>query len=276
MHQRPIVYLVQKIQISTVGTRMARNEIRLKYHYHTCPFRLQADYFLQVYGLLYSRIVGLNRYTIFLGRTCFGCLMSPWARLVTGCIVPSIMTIVGNCVSLRWIIAIRSSVNEQSRASRRRTDETRRVVIIITIECLLAIINSWFIDTILSIKYCGRSVAIGDDCPHFLRRAQAFLALSDLLNSMSNIVLYCFAGRRFRQELERMIEAWINAVRKRLPCYCHIEWKGSNRQARTFDDQQPIPYADSSSKPSKTALCPPDERHQYMQLKAMTYPTTLL
>jgi hypothetical protein len=68
MHQRPIVYLIHKIQLSTTGQRMARNELRLKYHYHTCPFRFKPDFFLKIYNLLYSRILGFNRYTIILGR----------------------------------------------------------------------------------------------------------------------------------------------------------------------------------------------------------------
>jgi hypothetical protein len=68
MHQRPIVYLIQKIQLSTLGSKMARNELRLKYHYHTCLFRLHPDLFLRLYDLLYSRILGFNRYTIILGN----------------------------------------------------------------------------------------------------------------------------------------------------------------------------------------------------------------
>ncbi len=68
MHQRPIVYLIHKIQLATIGQKMARNELRLKYHYHACPFRLQADFFLRIYNLLYSRILGFNRYTFILGK----------------------------------------------------------------------------------------------------------------------------------------------------------------------------------------------------------------
>ncbi len=71
MHQRSIVYLIHEIQLSTTGRKMARNELRLKYHYHTCLIRLQPDFFLQTYDLLYSRILGLNRYTIILGKKKF-------------------------------------------------------------------------------------------------------------------------------------------------------------------------------------------------------------
>jgi len=48
---------------------MARNELRLKYHYHTCLIRFQPDFFLRIYDLLYSRIIGFHRYTIILGKT---------------------------------------------------------------------------------------------------------------------------------------------------------------------------------------------------------------
>lgn len=68
MHQRSIVYLIHKIQLSQTGVRMARNELRLKYHYHTCLIRLQPDLFLRIYDLLYSRILGFHRYTIILGK----------------------------------------------------------------------------------------------------------------------------------------------------------------------------------------------------------------
>jgi hypothetical protein len=193
--------------------------------------------------------------------------------LVIGSIIPSVITIFSNAISLRCIIAIRSSVVEQTRASCRRTDETRRVIIIITTECLLAIINSWFIDIILIINYCGRSVAIGDDCPDFLRRSQTLLALCDLFNSMSNIILYCFAGKRFRHELNRMLKAWIHAIGKRIPCYCHFEWRKGNNLARKYGDEQDMAQSESTSKQTKP---PNEQKHDYVKLRVITYPTTVL
>ena len=68
MHQRSIVSLIHKIELSTLGIKMARNELRLKYHYHTCPIRFQGDFFLDIYNLLYSRQLAFNRYTIILGK----------------------------------------------------------------------------------------------------------------------------------------------------------------------------------------------------------------
>ncbi|CAF1100811.1 unnamed protein product [Adineta steineri] len=260
-HQRPIVDLIHKVQSCTIGKKMGRNELRLKYHYHTCPFRMQPDFFLKIYDLLYSRSFGFNRYSII---------------LVFGSIIPSIAAVIANAISLRYIIAIRTSVIEQTRASRRRTDETRRVIIIITIECLLAIISSWFVDIILSINYCSRSVAIGDDCPDFLRRSQTLQALCDLLNSMSNIILYCYAGRRFRHELRRMLQAWVLAIRKRTPCYCRIEWRKPVANVKTYGDEQYNAQSDSSTKPSKILKYPIEQKHDYIKLRVATYPTTVL
>jgi len=280
MHERPIVYLIHKVQLSTIGQKIGRNELRLKYHYHTCPIRLKPDFFLQIYNLLYARVIGFNRYTLILGKNFFNQYLNFTFFLknflVVGSIIPSIVTIFSNAMSLRCIIVIRNSINEQTRASRRRTDETRRVIIIITTECLLAIISSWFVDTILSIKYCKLSVAIGDDCPYFLRRSQTLLALCDLLNSMSNIILYCFAGRRFRQELTRMLKAWIHAMRKRIPCYCRIEWRKSRDFIRNYDYEQEIVQSESSSKPSKTFKPPNEPKHEHIKLRVVTYPTTVL
>lgn len=192
-----------------------------------------------------------------------------------GSIIPSIMTILGNAISLRWIITIRRSVNEQSRLSQRRTEDTRRVVFIITIECLLAIISSWFIDIILSIKYCGSLLAVGDDCPNFLIHSNFLIGVSDLVNSVSNIILYSFSGRRFRHELKRMFDSWIHTIKKRIPCYCRIEWKQSVQLARRYDDENEVPPSDSSSKQSKTLKNPSKKETQYIKLRVITYPTSV-
>ena len=186
------------------------------------------------------------------------------------------MTIVANALSLRYIITIRTSVKEQSRATRRRTDETRRVIIIITAECLLAVINSWFVDIILSIKYCRWSVAIGDDCPYFLRRYQALLVLCDLFNSMSNILLYCYAGRRFRHELKRMLILWMHTIRKRWPCYFRIGWKRPSHLSETYNHVRYTVQSESSSKPSKIIKRISEPKQEHIKLRVLTFPTSVL
>jgi hypothetical protein len=191
-----------------------------------------------------------------------------------GSIIPSIITIFGNAISLRWILMIRNSINEQSVAFR-RTDETRRVIIIITIECLLTVINSWFVDIILSFKYCGRSVAIGDDCPDHLRRYHPLLAFFDLFNSMSNIVLYCFAARRFRHELERMLRIWIITIKKRLPYDCHFEWKNPKEIRQKSEDEAFMTPSETSTQPSKTSKRRNKIKYEYIILQPVTSPTSL-
>ncbi len=119
-------------------------------------------------------------------------------------------------------------------------------------------------------------MAIGDDCPHFLHRYQTFLVLCDLFNSMSNIILYCFAGRRFRHELKRMLKAWFHALRKRIPCYCRIECRKTNQFEINYDDEQYIAQSESSTKPSKIINYLHEQKHEYVKLKVMTYPTTVL
>ena len=180
--------------------------------------------------------------------------------LVIGSIIPSILTILSNAISLRWILNIRNSVNKQS-AVFHRTDETRRVILIITIECLLSVINSWLVDIILSISFCHRSVAIGDDCPDFLRRYHPFLAFFDLLNSMSNIFLYCYAAKRFRHELERMLKDWIHPIQKYLPCCCQQQ---RSKVRRKNYEEEPNTLQSKSSKQR------PSEKYEYIKLKLVS------
>ncbi|CAF3986743.1 unnamed protein product [Rotaria magnacalcarata] len=248
-HERPIVGLIHKIQLSTIGVGVARNEIRLKYHYHTCQFRNESNFFLLIYNLLYPRKIGFNRYI---------------SILAMGSIIPSIITVLTNAISFRWIIAIRSSLNEQSRLSQRRTEDTRRVITIITIECILAVINSWLIDIILSIKYCGFSLAIGDDCPSFLSRFHRLLVFNGLLNSMSNIILCSCTSRRFRQELKH-VKYVDRCNKKHLPCYCYIAWKTSFQSMRRYDDENCMAQSDSSSKRSKTPKSGSKQQHHYIR-----------
>jgi hypothetical protein len=185
-----------------------------------------------------------------------------------------VITISSNAISLRSIIITRNSINAASSVSRRRVEETRRVVVIITIECLLAIISSWLVDIILSIKHCGRSVVIGDDCPYFLRRSQIFLAFSDLINSMSNILLYCYAGRRFRHEFELMIQACLNAAREHLLCCCRLEWQRFS-QSRRSETERCMIQSSLSTKPTKMPLGQFKLKQEYIALKLRQEPTNI-
>ena len=90
---------------------------------------------------------------------------------------------------------------------RRRTDDTRRILLVITVECLFAIFNSWFSDIILSLIYCQKNLSAGDNCPAYLRQNYDLLVMFDLFNSISNIILHCLCGKRFRNELEQMLKS---------------------------------------------------------------------
>jgi hypothetical protein len=68
-HQKPIVNLIQKIIYYKTGHRIARNEIRRKYHFHDCVFQQEPDFFNQHYDFMYSRILGLNRHTLLLCKS---------------------------------------------------------------------------------------------------------------------------------------------------------------------------------------------------------------
>ena len=195
--------------------------------------------------------------------------------IVVGSILPSVTTIFSNALSLRWILNIRGAIEERSSASRNRTDETRRVIIIVTTECLLAILNSWLIDIILSMKYCHRSVAIGDDCPHFLRRHHQLLVVFDLLNSMSNILLYCFAGKRFRRELQRMLKAGLLLRTKRPAQQLSSRWK-HQRTARTVsEDEEIFITLKISTKFTNSTSTQMQRIYECIRLRPITPPTAL-
>jgi hypothetical protein len=137
------------------------------------------------------------------------------------------------------------------------------------------VINSWLVDIILSIKYCHRSVAIGDDCPNFLRRYHPLLAFFDLFNSMSNILLYCFATRRFRHELERMIKSWINTIKKCLPCYSHCIWKNPEKLENKLESERFSIPSEASSQRFKTLKRRNTTKYHYIELIIVSSPDKL-
>ena len=173
------------------------------------------------------------------------------------------------------ILRVRTSIHQRSSLSKKRIDETRRVILIITIECLFAVCNSWLIDLILSMKYCRRSIAISDDCPDFLLRFHQYLILFDLFNSMSNLLLHCIAGRRFRYECHHLIGLCYNRGRNNSAGPLFIHLKLSKRQQINSDDEQGC--AQSSSLMGQSTL---SKRHvnrfyEYIKLRPVTIPTSV-
>ena len=150
------------------------------------------------------------------------------------------------------------------------------MILIITTECLFAVINSWFVDIILSIKYCGRSVAIGDDCPSFLRRYHPLLVFFDLLNSMSNIILYCFAAKRFRHELERMFQMSMKSMKKCFPSGWICMRKSSNEMKNSIDGDRISHPSDNSFRRFLTFKRAKKTKYDYIELEIVTVPESLL
>ena len=155
---------------------------------------------------------------------------------VLGSILPSLITIVSNVTSLFRVRELNRVTSMYILPCRRRTDDTRRILLVITVECLFAIVNSWFSDIILSLIYCKRNISAGDDCPKYLQQNYDLLMLFDMFNSISNIVLHCICGRRFRNELRRMFQSLINVVkhfcRNIWCCYCQIRCHNSQHSER--------------------------------------------
>jgi hypothetical protein len=67
-HQRSIVHLIQTIVFNQTAVRVTRNEIRRQFHFHECLFPQQAPFFHRHYNFMYSRVLGVNRYTLILGK----------------------------------------------------------------------------------------------------------------------------------------------------------------------------------------------------------------
>ncbi|CAF3508538.1 unnamed protein product [Adineta steineri] len=211
-HQKPIVNLIQKIIFSKTGDTMTRNEIRRKYHFHECLFPQEPNFFDRYYNFMYSRLFSFNRYTLL---------------LIFGSIIPSLITILSNMISLYSVQKLNRLTSVYILPCRRRTDDTRRILLVITVECFFAILNTWFGDIILSLIFCKRKLSAGDDCPSYLSKIYDLLVMFDLINSLSNIILHCLCGRSFRNELRLMLLGWFYRVKRLFRdiwcCYFQID-----------------------------------------------------
>jgi hypothetical protein len=70
-HKKVVVNLIQKIIFYQTGDRITRNEIRRKYHFHECLFPQETNFFHRYYSFMFSRILGLNRHTLLLGKNIY-------------------------------------------------------------------------------------------------------------------------------------------------------------------------------------------------------------
>lgn len=144
------------------------------------------------------------------------------------------MTIVSNIISVFRVHQLNRFTSTYILPCRRRTDDTRRILIIITVECLFAIVNSWFSDIVLSLIYCKRKLSASDDCPDYLKQNYDLLVSFDLFNSISNVILHCLCSRCFRHELQRIFRSLLSKFQEVFDriwcCYCHIQYQTSAEQ----------------------------------------------
>jgi len=92
---------------------------------------------------------------------------------------------------------------------------------------------------------------------------------------MSNIILYCFAARRFRHELERMIKVWINTIRKHLPCYSTCLCKTSKEITNQSEDERFSAPSKTSSRRFNTFKRRNKTKYDYIELRIVTSRDTL-
>jgi hypothetical protein len=92
---------------------------------------------------------------------------------------------------------------------------------------------------------------------------------------MSNIILYCFAARRFRHELEHMIKVWINTIKKRLPCYSSFIWKNSKQIRNQSNDENSSSPSKLSFRRFKTFRRRKKEDYDYIEFKLVSSPSIL-
>ncbi|CAF1046159.1 unnamed protein product [Rotaria sp. Silwood1] len=249
-HKKSIVNLIQKILLNQTGQRITRNEIRRKFHFHECLFPQEPNFFHRYYNFMYRRSFGFNRHTLL---------------LVIGSVLPSFITIISNILSVYRVRELRRSTSNYILPCRRRTDDTRRVLLVITIECLFAIINSWFSDILLSLVYCKRNLLADDDCPNFLKQNINLLIMFDMFNSLSNIILHCLCGKHFRNELYLMFQSCGRIIKRlfRAICCCYIRIR-----CQSYSQEQYVWYnasitGNNSSNSSQKSISP---SHLYLKI----------
>jgi hypothetical protein len=153
---------------------------------------------------------------------------------VFGSVLPSLITIISNIISLYRVRQLNRLTSHYILPCRRRTDDTRRVLLVITVECLFAIINSWFSDILISFVSCKGTLLADDDCPMYLRQNYDLLVMFDMLNSISNIILHCLCGKHFRNELRRIFQSSYQLIKRILTetycCYFKIRCQKYNQE----------------------------------------------
>jgi hypothetical protein len=132
-------------------------------------------------------------------------------------------------------------------------------------------VNSWFSDIVLSLVYCKRNLSAGDDCPDYLRKNYDLLVMFDMFNSISNIILHCVCGRRFRNELRRMLRTFVkflkNLFHQMWCCYFRIDCNKLRREEPSVTYDTPVLRNESSN--SSTTV---NHNHLYLQIQTTQRP----
>lgn len=145
--------------------------------------------------------------------------------LVLGSILPSLITIISNGLIVCRIRQLNHLTSNYIVACRRRTDDTRRVLIVISVECVFAIVNSWFSDMLISLIHCQGKLIADDDCPKYLKANYNLLIMFDMFNSVSNIALHYLCEKHFRSELRRMMECFYQGFKRFFSHLCCFSCK---------------------------------------------------
>ena len=155
------------------------------------------------------------------GYTYSTFIISPFFTFIVACgiFLPSLITIISNLTSLCRIRTFSRDVVEQTLSSRRRADDSRRVLLVITVECILSITNSSLSDIVLSLFHCKKPFA-DDDCSGYLEKNFDLLLMFDLFNSTSNLILHCLCGKEFRRELGSIFEPCFRRLKVALNRTC--------------------------------------------------------
>jgi hypothetical protein len=154
---------------------------------------------------------------------------------VFGSVLPSLITIISNILSVYRLRQLNRLTSNYILPCRRRTDDTRRILLVITVECLFAIVKSWFADILISVIYCKGTLLADDDCPKYLKKSYELLVMFDMFNSISNIILHCLCGKHFRNELYRIFQSCYRLIQLLLTdiycCYFKLHCQKPNQES---------------------------------------------
>ena len=173
------------------------------------------------------------------------------------------ITIISNGLTVCRIQQLNRLTSNYIIACRRRTDDTRRVLVIISVECIFAIVNSWFSDMLISLIYCQGKLLADDDCPKYLKANYSLLVMFDMFNSVSNIALHYLCEKHFRHELRRIFQYWQRRFKQFYNNICCCSFK---LRCPKNNDQSYVYYNVSVTNNMRGSNSDP-QNHEYVYFK---------